>query len=185
MAAGLPAGQGTQGRAMHIAFVEITNFRKLLAIRIDFNKETTVFVGANNSGKTSAMLVLRYFLSKRGGFTINDFTLCHRQKIIDIGSAGLTNAKLTAPNAPSRFDWGDILPSLDVWLSAKDSDLHYVSHILPTLDWAGGYLGVRLRLEPVDLDSLYREFIETTLATHTAKAGAKDAAGGHDVDIAL
>ncbi len=41
---------------MHIAFVEISNFRKLLAIRIDFNRETTLFVGANSSGKTSAML---------------------------------------------------------------------------------------------------------------------------------
>jgi predicted ATP-dependent endonuclease of OLD family len=170
---------------MHIAFVEIANFRKLLATRIDFNEKTTIFVGANNSGKTSAMLTLRYFLSKRGGFTINDFTLCHRQKIIDIGGGWLKNAMLAAPEAPVLSDWDKILPSIDVWLNAKDSDLHYVSHILPTLDWAGGFLGVRLRLEPKDIEALYREFVETTQSAHAAKAGAKAAAGGNEVDIAL
>lgn len=40
---------------MHIKFVEIQNFRKLKSCRVDFEEETTVFVGANNSGKTSAM----------------------------------------------------------------------------------------------------------------------------------
>ncbi|NVJ00355.1 AAA family ATPase [Myxococcus sp. AM009] len=39
---------------MHIQHVEIWNFRKLQAVWIDFADETTVFVGANNSGKTSA-----------------------------------------------------------------------------------------------------------------------------------
>ncbi|MGV7173354.1 AAA family ATPase [Xanthomonas axonopodis] len=47
---------------MHIDFVEVANFRKLLATRIDIAKESTVFVGANNSGKTSAMVALRRFL---------------------------------------------------------------------------------------------------------------------------
>lgn len=39
---------------MHIKHVEIGNFRKLRAVRVDFAEQTTVFVGANNSGKTSA-----------------------------------------------------------------------------------------------------------------------------------
>ncbi len=47
---------------LKISFVEVQNFRKLKSIRIDFDGQTTIFVGANNSGKTSAMLALRYFL---------------------------------------------------------------------------------------------------------------------------
>lgn len=39
---------------MKIAFVDIQNFRKLKQCRIDLSEETTLFVGANNSGKTSA-----------------------------------------------------------------------------------------------------------------------------------
>jgi predicted ATP-dependent endonuclease of OLD family len=40
---------------MHIASIEVANFRKLKSVRIGLDKATTLFVGANNSGKTSAM----------------------------------------------------------------------------------------------------------------------------------
>ena len=38
---------------MHIQHIEVGNFRKLKAVRIDFAETNTVFAGANNSGKTS------------------------------------------------------------------------------------------------------------------------------------
>ena len=62
---------------MQIEFVEIANFRKLISTRIGFSLEKTVFVGANNSGKTSAITALRYFLvdRERSYFCFNDFTL--------------------------------------------------------------------------------------------------------------
>lgn len=48
---------------MRIQSINIQNFRKLLQCHIDFSKETTLFVGANNSGKTSAMDALGKFLA--------------------------------------------------------------------------------------------------------------------------
>lgn len=36
---------------MRISHVEIQNFQKLKSVRIDLSKETTLLVGANNSGK--------------------------------------------------------------------------------------------------------------------------------------
>ena len=63
---------------MHIKHVEISNFRKLLSVRIDFSEQTILFVGANNSGKTSAMQALRSFFSARNqSFSTNDITLSH------------------------------------------------------------------------------------------------------------
>lgn len=63
---------------VHIEFLEIAKFRKLLSTRVDLSSTTTLFVGANNSGKTSAMLALRRFLSpRRCPFEMHDFTLCH------------------------------------------------------------------------------------------------------------
>ena len=50
---------------MLIKFVEIANFRKLLSVRVDLAQKQTLFVGANNSGKSSAMLALRRFLVPR------------------------------------------------------------------------------------------------------------------------
>jgi predicted ATP-dependent endonuclease of OLD family len=49
---------------MNIDCVDIQNFRKLKKCRIDFSKEETVLVGANNSGKTTAMDALILFLKK-------------------------------------------------------------------------------------------------------------------------
>jgi len=64
---------------MHIEYVEIGNFRKLQSVRIGLSDKTTVFVGANNSGKTSAMIALHRFLveDERSNFSLNDFTLSH------------------------------------------------------------------------------------------------------------
>lgn len=46
---------------MNISSVCIQNFRKLYQCHIDFSNDTTLFVGANNSGKTSAMDALGKF----------------------------------------------------------------------------------------------------------------------------
>jgi predicted ATP-dependent endonuclease of OLD family len=62
---------------MNIAFVEIKNFRKLKSCRIDLSPKSTIFVGANNSGKTSAMDALKKFL-KGESFKFNDFTISIR-----------------------------------------------------------------------------------------------------------
>lgn len=71
---------------MHIQHVEIGNFRKLKAVRIDFSEQKTVFVGANNSGKTSAMVALRRFLVEPSEFTVNDLTLSHWTKINEMAA---------------------------------------------------------------------------------------------------
>lgn len=44
---------------MQVLSIYIQNFRKLLNCYIDFSNKTTLFVGANNSGKTSAWLYIR------------------------------------------------------------------------------------------------------------------------------
>ena len=71
---------------MHIELVEIQNFRKLKSARVDFAPETTLFVGANNSGKTSAIAALRYFLVNQNLFRANDFTLSNWILINRIGN---------------------------------------------------------------------------------------------------
>ena len=50
---------------MKITSIIVQNFRRLLQCRIDISKQTTLFVGANNSGKTSAMDALGKFLAGR------------------------------------------------------------------------------------------------------------------------
>jgi predicted ATP-dependent endonuclease of OLD family len=144
---------------MNISFVEIQNFRKLNSIRIDFTETTTLFVGANNSGKTSAMIALRLFLINQSKFTSTDFTISNWKKINEIG-VDWERAK-TVPDFKASFKdkWEPLLPSLDIWISAKTNEIHYISHILPTLDWAGEPIGIRLLFEPKNLEDLYKEYI--------------------------
>lgn len=60
---------------MLIEFIEIKNFRKLKSCRIDFSDQKTVFVGANNCGKTSAMDALITFLKFPDNLQTRDITL--------------------------------------------------------------------------------------------------------------
>jgi len=157
---------------MHIAFVEIANFRKLLSTRVGLSPKKTIFVGANNSGKTSAITALRYFLVDRArpSFCFNDFTLAHWGTIKAMGAAWeaahVANQPLPEPK------WDPVLPFLDVWLHVAENEVHYVQKILPTLDWDGGRLGVRMRLEPKDVAQLQQEYV-----TARTKALALQAAG--------
>jgi predicted ATP-dependent endonuclease of OLD family len=144
---------------MRIQFVEIQNFRKLKSIRIDFDPETTLFAGANNSGKTSAIHALSYFLLNKSGFNTNDFTLSNWAGINEIGSSWENLANQGGPAGLPLSNWEFLLPSLDIWLNVAEDEIHYVSHLLPGLDWEGGLLGLRLRLEPKEPDELFKEYI--------------------------
>ncbi len=144
---------------MRIGFVEIANFRRLRSVRVGFSEDKTVFVGANNSGKTSAMIALRYFLveQERSSFSLNDFTLSHWPLIDAMGKTW--EAANTADKPLPVPAWEAVLPFLDIWLHVADSEVHYVQKILPTLDWEEGLLGVRLRFEPKDALQLQEEYL--------------------------
>jgi predicted ATP-dependent endonuclease of OLD family len=161
---------------MNITFIEIQNFRKLKSVRIDLSKQTTLLVGANNSGKTSATLALRYFLVEPKMFSTNDFTLSNWALIESIAAGWETQAATQNAAAPSLDAWEPALPSLDVWLEIGASEIHYVRRLLPTLDWAGGALGVRLRFEPKAVLELYKDYLtELKTAKDTKLAGSASA----------
>ncbi|WP_183578107.1 AAA family ATPase [Mucilaginibacter sp. X5P1] len=50
---------------MHLQSISVKNFRRLKDVRIDLEKETLIFVGSNNSGKTSATYILHRFLDPK------------------------------------------------------------------------------------------------------------------------
>ena len=141
---------------MRIKFVQIQNFRKLQSCRIDFSEKETIFVGANNSGKTTAMDALMIFLEKKN-FKTQDFTLSNWKELNKIGETWISETELSE-DEKSIKKIEPYLPSLDLWIKVEDSELHYVSHIIPTLDWRGGLLGVRLRFEPKEIEELIKEF---------------------------
>lgn len=149
---------------MKLSRLDISNFRKLKQCKIEIADRETVFVGANNSGKTSAMDCLRLFLDKskeRNSFSTYDFTLNNWIQINKIGEGRETIDinKISDDDKTSLLsEWDLLLPQLDVWLEVSDRELYQVSRILPSLDWEGGNLGLRLRFEPRDITKLLKDF---------------------------
>jgi predicted ATP-dependent endonuclease of OLD family len=169
---------------MRIKFVEVANFRKLLSIRIDLAANTTLFVGANNSGKSSAILALRKFLSpRRSPFDMHDITLCHWPAINAIGQSWINARGTETVIDLSLAPWTTLLPTLDLWLDVQEGELHFVRDLIPTLDWEGSFLGVRLRLEPKDLPALYKEFLSAISDAELMKAAADAAAAAAKPEV--
>lgn len=142
---------------MQIQHLEIANFRKLLSVRLDLAPQTTLLVGANNSGKSSAVLALRRFLlSKASGFRLQDLTLCHLATINSIGQVWETADD--SFEIPAAEEWADWLPTLDIWLSASQGEIHYIRDLIPNFAWRGGLVGMRFRLEPDDIKALFLDY---------------------------
>jgi hypothetical protein len=167
---------------MHIHQIEIGNFRKLLSVRVDFAKDKTVFVGANNSGKTSAMTALRRFLVDHKSFSINDLTLSNWKAMNDAGEAweAAMAANATLPD-PSLYQ---VAPFIDVWLSVGSGEFHLVQKLIPTLDWKGGLLGIRLRFEPNEPAAIQSDYLSER-AKGTVTLAAAAAAGGTGTPVTL
>lgn len=152
---------------MRIKCVEIVNFRRLKSTHVDFDAKKTIFVGANNSGKTSAMTALRYFLVSPKNLVLRDVTISNWAAIDAIGGAW---------EAGSRpiHSLDELLPGLDVWLDVPLKQIRYVVHILPTLEWAGGELGVRLQYRIPDIEVLKSDYL---LQREASKAAAESTTG--------
>jgi len=171
---------------MRIEFVEIQNFRKLLSCRVDFAEKTTVFVGANNSGKTSAMDALILFLLENKQFTTTDFTLSNWIEINKIGDSWVKNDSENIAPDLSIKSWQKYLPSIDVWIKAEKDEIHYVSHILPALDWdCKDLLGIRLRFEPENIEELYKDYLSSFKSAKKTIEEAKKEKGTDKVTLGL
>ncbi|MEQ8524708.1 AAA family ATPase [Gracilimonas sp.] len=158
---------------MRIEFLEIENFRKLKSCRISFSEKETIFVGANNSGKTSAMDALITFLKDKSRFKTKDITLSNWGEINAIGNSWVKQDEEDEPNL-SIDKWRNLLPKMDIWLHVEDDEIHHVNELIPTLKWRGGLLGVRLIYEPKDLEKFFKDFRSNYLkAKETKEASQK------------
>jgi len=137
---------------MKIDFVEIKNFRKLKECRIDFDPKKTLLVGANNSGKTSAMVALRKFLLAPNEIEFRDISIGNWIQIDREGEYWEDGKEVDG-------SLNEVLPLIDVWLDVPLKQIHYVVNILPTVDWDGGAIGVRLGYEFRSLEALKADYI--------------------------
>lgn len=133
---------------MKLKTITIRNFRRLKRINIELDKKTSIFVGSNNSGKTSVAHILHMFLdsSSRPSFSIHDFSSDCWKEI----------------NSIEFNDGSSILElpsiSLDLWFEVESQDVHRVLDLLPSLQWKDKPVGVRIEYRAKDSDTLLANY---------------------------
>ena len=144
---------------MHLKSFVVRNFRRLKEVRVDLSEETTIFVGANNSEKTSATHIFQLFLGESSRFSIYDFS----------ADCWDTFNKFN----PKEPDGPLPIISMDLWFDVDENNLHRVIDLLPDLDWQDKPVGVRMTFEPRDELALSTNYLEACKDAAVA-VGAKD-----------
>lgn len=157
----MPAG--TSSGSITLRYVELCKFRRLGKVRLDLDPQTTILVGANNSGKTAILTALRHFLAESSPFGAFDISLSEWPSLRALGVEWEALSEDPATATPNGGDAWEVqlatllgaMPTLDLWFDAEAGMFHYVQPFLSKLVWKGGAVGVRLRLEPAsDVASL-------------------------------
>ena len=146
---------------MHLKKLAVRNFRRLRNVVIDLASDISIFVGANNSGKTSVGHALQLFTGS-GRFNIHDFS-----------------AELWADIVAFGDGEGDAcLPTMeiDVWFEIGPDDVHRVIDLLPSLAWEGKLVGMRVAYVPSNSAATLTRYAEVRQRVLDAVAKGQDGA---------
>ena len=132
---------------MRLARYSVRNFRRLEDVTINLEDSKTVFVGANNAGKTSATAIFKLFTQK-AQFKIHDFSAGLMKRI---DALAMTVKGLAAGDMPSI--------DLDIWFTVgSKTEYGRLGFLMPALSRDVVEVGLRLRFGVADLDLLLKEY---------------------------
>lgn len=138
---------------MKLKCIRVRNFRRLRDALIDLDSEISIFVGANNSGKTAATQAVQLFIAgNRSKMAMHDFSVACWPEFDTFGESEEGDAEVGASGCPSI--------SIDFWFDVESADLHRVIGLLPSLDWEGTQVGIRVEFaaaDPAATRARYRE----------------------------
>ncbi|BES64548.1 ATP-dependent endonuclease [Gottschalkiaceae bacterium SANA] len=142
---------------MKIKYVDIQNFRKLKKCEVEISEKQTIFVGANNSGKTSAIIAMQYFIERKK-LSGTDISLCNWDAINEIGKRWLVDESIDLKK--DEKDLIKLMPTLDVWISLIPSEYFHFQGTLTSIGSFGRLAGFRSIYMPKKLEDLFKDFIE-------------------------
>lgn len=120
---------------MHLRSYRIKNYRRLRDVHIELDSDISIFVGSNNSGKTSATQAIHAFVrASKERLSLYDFSSVCWNEFDELGELA-ADAELQHP-LPSI--------SLDLWFEVTSADLALVLPLLPSTDWQGTQVGIRI-----------------------------------------
>lgn len=136
---------------MHLHAYRLRNYRRFKNAKIELGQDISIFVGSNNSGKTSATHAVHAFASSaKDRLNLYDFSACCWAELDAWGNIDL--------------DAGDpaeiMLPSIDMdlWLDVQASDLYLVLPLLPSTSWEGTKVGIRVSFTAKSSSDVVRDY---------------------------
>jgi hypothetical protein len=155
---------------MKLSEIAITNFRLLqdTRMRLDTTGITTILVGPNNSGKTSAIEAMLVFIQRPiKQLSINDFSLGCRDTFKRFEQHVLTPPAMAAPAGGEAAPAPPLLPplpalSLRLKFDYDDTgpDLAIAGELLMDLEDTSTSVTVEIRLAPVDPKQLAQAYLK-------------------------
>jgi len=122
---------------MHLHSYRLRNFKRLKDAHIELASDISIFVGSNNSGKTSATQALQNFVSaSKDRFSLYDFSSTTWKTFDEAGEldeVGLASGEIVIPSI-----------DLDLWFDVSANDLYLVIPLLPSTAWQGTKVGIRV-----------------------------------------
>lgn len=152
---------------MHLKALAVRNFRRLRNVIIDLASDISIFVGANNSGKTSVGHALQLFTGV-GRFAIHDFSAELWSDFVAFGE-GDGEGERTLPTI-----------EIDIWFEIGADDVHRVIDLLPSLSWEGTLVGMRVAYAPSSPATTHARYVEVRQRVLDAVATAEDGAPAYD-----
>lgn len=166
---------------MKLQAYRLQNYRRLRDVVIELDNEISIFVGANNSGKTSAVQGLYSML--RGD--------TKKFELFDFSAALWAEIDVIGRSAPGDEDAPKRLPSilLDLWFRVGEDDLATAMSLLPSTEWDGKCVGIRVAFEPRDAYELVQRFHElhekannAAIALAAQRRAATEVGAGDEVE---
>lgn len=145
---------------MYIEKLMIRNYKKLKSVNICLSEKQNLFIGPNNSGKTSSIEILIKFLTDKKSFNIYDVTIGNWSQLNDLFDSYYSHVK-----KDEEFDREklydrilQLLPSLKVILKVNENELYYVKSLIPYLNKECKRVAVSYTYEPIELKKLILEY---------------------------
>ena len=134
---------------MYLKKLQVENYRLLKDVSISLDKNLTLFVGKNNTGKTSLMEVIKFLISNASSLPFDDYPLDCRQELY----TAIVNY------------WNDTSENPVI---AFQRDVP-ITKVTMTIDYSDGNLG-NVSAFVIDLEEEYRGQTPLTAARSARKA---------------
>lgn len=156
---------------MKIKTIDIKNFRLLQNVEgLAFDKNVTLIVGRNNSGKTSLIDIFNKFVGKeRSRFHFEDFSISSHQLFIQVqehwDSLKILKAKGEEPEiAEKEEEMRQAIPSISATIHieySEDDNLSVLAPFIMDLDPARNDVCISFEYTPTDTSKLLLAFDES------------------------